>query len=328
MSLNGSRNRFIDGIQELLWKQWCALGVSGHTDATTNAILDPEALIVLSSWAARYDERLYDLILSWLIVNGNTVNLQRLKALAKKSAFTDSASLRYMASTVAHSGGRKWGALSDVTPSNGEPAPLFLRANGDTASFCPRRDERALHYGFIRTPFTPRNLVVPTNITAPATTLLRLRGLCGISARADILAVLFNGEKRTTTELAAACGYTWKSTNEALQELLSSGLVDEFRLSPRNSSYKLKDAKKISSMLSPQGCTTVNWFSLFEAIGSIWQTIGNPKLDFVSQDTIQGEIDLLVAQIRPSLVLAGFEPPSDEQQLSTFPQRANDKYFN
>ena len=73
MSLKEYRIRFLDGVVDLLWRQWSALGVSSHADADARVILDLDALVVFSSWAARYDERLYDLILSWLIVLGAMV---------------------------------------------------------------------------------------------------------------------------------------------------------------------------------------------------------------------------------------------------------------
>lgn len=326
MSLKEYRIRFLDGVVDLLWRQWSALGVSSHADADARVILDLDALVVFSSWAARYDERLYDLILSWLIVNGDAVNLQRLKALAKKSEYTDAASLRYIAGTVAHCGSRKWAALADAS-SRHDPEPLFLSADGADESFCPRYDELALRYGFVRIPFESRNLVIKPDATAPATTILRLRGLCGISARADVLAALIKGEPMTTAELAAFCGYTWKSINEALQELCASGLLLELRFSPRSCAYKLKDARQFADMLSAKDCADVNWFALFEAIGSVWQTISNPRMERVSAETIRAELNLLGNQITPNIVSAGLPPMAHEDDFINLPKTVVGKWF-
>lgn len=328
MSLQESKVQFLDGVVELLWKQWSALGVSAHAGASTDTVLDLEALIVFSSWAARYDERLYDLVLSWLVVHGDVVNIQRLKALAKKSAFTDTASLCYMADTVVRHGGRKWAALADAGAQAGAPVPLFLSPDGAPESFCPRHDDAALRYGFIRVPFSVRNLVVSPDSAASAAAILRLRGLCGVSARADILAALINGSAMTAAELAAFCGFTWKSTNEALQELCSSGLLHEIRLSTRGCSYKLKDAKQFAAMLSAEGCAILNWFALFEAIGTVWRTLSNPRLQKVSPEAIRGELELLGREITSSLVMADLPAMTGEEHLIALPRNIVAKCFD
>lgn len=327
MSLQEFKTRFIQDVLELIWAQWCELGVSAHVDYVSKAVVDMESLIVCSSWGARYDERLYDLILSWLIANGDVINLQRLKALARKSDFTDASSLHYMARVVVQHGGRKWAALAGEEEKLDEPKPLFLSVDGSVVSFCPRRDDMALRYGFVRTPFLDRHLVVQPDSDSVGSVAMRLRGLCGISARADLLAVLLNGEAKTAAELALSSGYTWKSTNEALKELVSSGLLQELRISSRSSACKLKDAKLMASMMSVSNVVTVNWFMIFETIGMIWRTVSNPRLEIVAQESIQGEFELLASQICTNSIFANLKPVTNEEDLCAFPRNIIEKYF-
>lgn len=328
MSLKEYKSKFIDGVIELLWKQWSALGVAGHCEAKTEAILDLEALIVFSSFAARFDERLYDLILSWIVSNGSWVNIQRLKALAKRGDFADVDSLRYMAGVVTHNGGRKWCALGDGDQVNVQPQHLFVDPDGASVSFVPHCDELALRYGFKRTVLVLRDLVVKPSVDSTAALLLRLRGLCGISARADILAALIDGRPKTTSELSDRCGYTWKSTNEALQELLATGLLLELRSSPRNCAYRLKDTAKFVDMISPGGCVSVNWIPIFEVICSVWKVISNPRLEMVSEDTFHGEIVGIQDEMKGRLAISGFDGIVNREGIVSLPALVIKKYFD
>lgn len=327
MSLKESKSKFIDEVIELLWLQWSALGVAGNCESGTVAILDLEALIVFSSWAARFDERLYDLILSWLIVNGGWVNIQRLKALAKRGTFGDADSLRYMAGVVAHNSGRKWSALSGGDRGDSSPTPLFVDSDGGPVSFSPRCDELALRYGFARTVFVPRELIVKPETDSAATLLLRLRGLCGISARADILVALLDGQPKTVSELSERCGYTWKSTNETLQELLATGLLQELRFSPRNCAYRLKDAAKFVDVILSSRCENVNWIPIYGAVCAIWKVIANPRLEMVSEDTVLAEVARVYERMKGWISISGFVGVEDPELFLSFPEMVVKKYF-
>ena len=89
MSVIEFKHNFFDSLNEFLWRQWIQLGISGQpsTDAQ-RYVIDPEALLLFSSNFCRYDQRLYDLIIDWLNINGNFMNIQRLKAMQKKNALS------------------------------------------------------------------------------------------------------------------------------------------------------------------------------------------------------------------------------------------------
>lgn len=93
ISLAGFRALVLDRLLALLWRQWCTLGVPGHGPVEEGWGIDPEPLLLLSLTVGRYDARLFDEILDWLLVNGAFLNVQRPTALEKRFDFQCKAQL-------------------------------------------------------------------------------------------------------------------------------------------------------------------------------------------------------------------------------------------
>ena len=74
-------------ILHFLWRQWAQLGLaSAQVEQRDNWIVDPEALILATCEFGRYDARLFDEMLDWLLINANFVNIPRAKSLKKRFA--------------------------------------------------------------------------------------------------------------------------------------------------------------------------------------------------------------------------------------------------
>jgi hypothetical protein len=72
----------MEAALDLLWRQWCSLGVAGHAKPTEpTRIIDPEALLLATTRLGCHDPSLYDESLDWLSKNGSLIHLQRLKTL-------------------------------------------------------------------------------------------------------------------------------------------------------------------------------------------------------------------------------------------------------
>ena len=67
----------------LLWRQWSALDVAGHVASGNRALIDPEALVLVSTIFTRHDARLFDEMLDWLRANGTWINVLRLTHLQR-----------------------------------------------------------------------------------------------------------------------------------------------------------------------------------------------------------------------------------------------------
>lgn len=172
------------------WIQWAALGVNATVERD-EAVVDPEALIVLTAELGDADARLRDLSTDWCVMYGRYVNGSRLKQVARELGTPDEIIGEYVA-TVATSGGPSW-------PMGTRPRPDYVRRNKarlDSAESRPR----------LR---------------------IRLRAAFGVNARADILAALLAASPGglNAADLARVTRFTKPSVASALDALLLAGLV-------------------------------------------------------------------------------------------------------
>ncbi|MES2660229.1 MAG: hypothetical protein V4689_16520 [Verrucomicrobiota bacterium] len=223
------RNRCLEAALDLLWRQWCSLGVAGHAlPAETSRIIDPEALILATTRLGRHDPRLFDECLDWLGKHGSMIHLQRLKTLHADTGLGDSSVLAAIADwLVTEARQPKWRALALGKPGNAEPQPLF----GGQAPKLP--DPVFLRHGFLREPVNLRGMSRPPNPTLPPNLLLALRSLIGVGARAEVILCLATGPAVHPTELARLTGYKPRTIQLLLQEMVLSGHVLTQETAPR-----------------------------------------------------------------------------------------------
>lgn len=84
-----SRPEFREALFDLLWQQWAALGVAGAAKPDAEWCVDPEALVLITTTQGRTDPRLFNEVLHWLWVHGESVNVQRLKNIQKALGLGD-----------------------------------------------------------------------------------------------------------------------------------------------------------------------------------------------------------------------------------------------
>ena len=79
MSQKDFRDLFLENILNFLWRQWSALGVLGEARAEDPWVIDPEPMLLFTLEMGRYEPRLFDEVLDWLVVNGRWIDIQRLE---------------------------------------------------------------------------------------------------------------------------------------------------------------------------------------------------------------------------------------------------------
>ena len=326
MSAQEYKKQVFEAIQDLLWKQWTALGVPGHiATSKSSTVLDPEALLVFSAAFARYDQRLYDLILDWLQVHSSQINIQRLKALYAKSEWKDSASLGYISAVAAKTNPTRWKKSAvDFLPDNAtSPVALFLDENGEPERYIPRQDEQALKYGFRRNVRIDTQEVSASLPKTTSTLLLRMRGFLGISARAETLLVLLTSPQCKVQDIVDRSGFTWKSIQDVLCELTSGGFVSSVNGVSRGKLYYLPEPDNIRKLFGVrQGSIFPNWLCIYDAIGLLWQTVSNPGLNKVSKETFSHELDSLYADWLQQNLLKSGHPALNKTNMdcTSFPR--------
>ena len=283
MSVNKFKQELLDSILTLLWKQWTQFGVAGAVNSKDDLVLDPEALLIFSAHFARYDQRLYDLVIDWLQCNGESINLPRLKALLKRFTTADRKSLGFIAASVNL---KKWQSLAkNFLPKDTGVETMFFGNE-----FVPKPDETALRYGFKRNQYLRSNKVMPFSTKGNASLLLRLRGAFGMSARAEAVLAMLNKEFCRIQDVADAGGFSWKSASDVLDELCTSGIAITLDKSKRGRSYFLKDSNTMHKLFEIETVKFPDWLTIFDMLSVVWNCTSNPRLAEVSEQTAIGEL--------------------------------------
>ena len=283
MSVSKFKQELLDSILTLLWKQWTLLGVAGAVNSKDDLVLDPEALLIFSAHFARYDQRLYDLVIDWLQCNGASINLPRLKALLKRFDHADRKSLGFIAASVKS---KKWQPLAkSLLPKDSGVETMFFGNE-----FVPKPDETALRYGLKRNQYVQSNKVMPFASTGNASLLLRLRGAFGMSARAEAILTMLNKEFCRIQDVADAGGFSWKSASDVLDELCTSGIAVTLDKSKRGRSYFLKDSNTMHKLFEIETVKFPDWLTIFDMLSVVWNCTSNLRLAEVSERTAIGEL--------------------------------------
>ena len=293
MSVREFRDEYFNALLNLIWRQWTRLGIAGQiVSGDSPYVVDPEALLLLSSSFCRYDQRLYDLVIDWLRVNETFINVQRLKSLSGKVRQKDAASLGFIVATMSKFSSRKWKKLADdllpVKPC--KAVSMFINPDQKSQDFCREKDKIAMQYGYLRTPYLPTNKVTafPTDISASI--LLQMRGVFGLSARAETILTLLNKEICKIQDVADISGFSWKSIQDVLMELTAGGLVATDAKAKRGRHYYLKSPEKIRHLFDVKHFIFPDWRRIFDALGILWQTVANPRLIDLSKQTFHSEM--------------------------------------
>lgn len=324
--MNTSLNEFKETVLEqslaLLWRQWSAIGVSGYSGSEESKVVDPEALLLLTLTVARYDVRLFDEVLDWLVVNGDFLNVQRLQSLVKQFDFQAKAELSAVAELLGQksSVALKWKKLA-TKYTQGKESPLFYMKDGRPMPSPKNCDQIFQRHGLLRPPIKIRNLSQSFPREGMPSLLLRLRALLGVNLRCEILCLLGSVDEIHPSLIAKLIGQNPRSTQNLLAEMVHSGVV-QVRTSAREKIYSLS-AGALDALLRPDGLTAwQNSVPLFRALEILWLGVSDPKRQKLGPLMLASEWRRLVKEIRVFLGDAGMGQPLREN--SSF---AGEKYY-
>jgi hypothetical protein len=274
-----TRDEIRGQLLELLWRQWSALGVRGRLSKMETRVVDPEALLLLTLAIGRFDPRLSDAVLAWLELNGDFLNVQRLRNLARRADPVTQAAL----SAIAERLGRrnevapKWRGLASSFRLE-EPTPYFRLRNGCPRPLCGDPDEIFLRHGLLRPQVRQRLLARRFPSAGAPALLLRLRALLGLSIRCEVLCLLGARTEVHPTEAARLVGQSIRGTQNLLVEMVRSGCVQTLACG-RERTYGLRPGP-LDALLKPDGAPTpwVNAVPLYQALATGWRGLEGPHV--------------------------------------------------
>jgi hypothetical protein len=283
MSQRNFRKIFLENILDFLWRQWSALGIAGGARTNDVWAIDPEALLIFSMKMARYEPRLFDEILDWMVMNGKWIDNQRLRGIIRNNDETASRLMSAVASFVSKEAGtyeRKWRPFSSLNkyyPHNRSEA-LFRTKEGVPYPEPRHPSKLFLDYGFLREPVSIRKLTRLVSYASRSNIRFLLRALFGIGSRAECILYLLTHEAGHPSEIAKAIGISFMGARSALADLSDSGLILTRIKGKRRIEYWVSQ-KRWWVFLSGLNYEEVripvwlDWIALFSALRNVWDIL-------------------------------------------------------
>ena len=310
-SFQHSLSQLNQRMVNLLWQQWSAIGVAGYSRPDDQRIIDPEALILATTRYGRYDSRLMDESIDWLMKFGNRISVQRLQGLHKNwPGVADTRMLaaiaEVLAGNVAH---RKWRVLMDEPASSSEPEAFFKSIDGKPATKPKKTDPVFARHGLMREPLELRGMSQPPDSESPRNLIFTLRALLGVNARAEIMGWLLTHESGHPAAIARSTGYFSKSIQQILNEMTESGQVSSIRIG-REKHFSISHRQRWQTLLCPATDENeypgwIDWMPLFSVVTHFAGTIGRPGFEETSEHFQAAKFRETLDQCAPALVQTG-----------------------
>lgn len=316
MSVTDFSSGFLQSVLDLLWAQWCVLGIAGHSKDLRGDCVDPEALIIATCLFGRYDQRLFDAMLEWLTCHEDLISSQRLFTLVRKE-FPES--LKVLEAVAAYlflqEKKHKWRRFGNDAQPVITAEPFFISLYAPPMDVSGDPDPTFLAYGFSRSPIEKRDQLGNFHGSHPATLWLRLRAFMGVSSRTEICAYLLTHEDGGHPSLMARIiGYAQGGFHQALVSMCESGWV--LRSERRHEViYTLSDSVRKAFVGSLQGHPYwLTWTRLFHAVNIVWSTLGEKRLSSSSPELQSAELRSAMQHAGPDLSILGFSGYFSELQ--------------
>lgn len=309
-------------VLDLLWRQWCALGVAGNAPPAGLRVIDIEPLLLATCTFGRLDPRLFDEALDWLHGNGELVATQRLRRLVKTHAFAGGEALSAVGFFLSK-GDRsaRWRQLSASQAAEGRKSPFFLLDEKGLPTW-GKEDLSFAQAGFSRGRVELRRMSTAFDPSDPACLQIRLRCLMGTNVRADLLSFLLTHQSGAHPSwIAREIDYAQSATQNAMATMARSALLRR-RGVGRQQVYtpapSLRGALMDSTRSNPIWWPWAHQFRLAELI---WLHLGDS--DFIRADELVQATVLRKSTATAMTGLAAVDPgPLADLQSSRQAQRS------
>ena len=277
------RELFLDNILGFLWRQWSNLGVLGEASVREQWVIDPEALLIFTLDIARYEARLFDEVMDWLVTNSHWIDMQRLKGILKTKNDETNHLMGAVADFLVLQGReRKWSKLAESYSENiPEKSGNLFKQRGTHKQIVLKtieKDSSFEKYGFVRNVLKPSRKSREVIPTSQATIRFLLRSLFGVGSRAECILYLLTHDGGHPSEVAKSIGISVRGTQDMLIELSKSGLILTRIRGKRKIEYWLSMERwweflSKGSFEEIKKPVWIDWIILFTALSKVWETL-------------------------------------------------------
>jgi hypothetical protein len=260
-----------ESAAELAWSLWTELGVPGISRNHAHTVIDPEPLIIATPTLAAPDPRLLEQAFGWCAAHSNRISVSRLKGLLAGSS--EHVVARFSSfSGALRSRGAKW-----PIPGGAEPWS---------------------------SPAVPPSPPLP--IQRQSLLRFRLRALCGVGARADVLCELLTspGVWRSAADLARL-GYTKRNVAKVLSELDGTGIIAS-RMEGNALRYRLARSPVLRELVGLDDLAAPAWQPI---LGVVLGLLGLLDHEAEAAAVQRVEANKLRDQLVPTCQIAGLDLP-------------------
>ena len=210
---------------ELAWSVFTELGVPGVARHHAHTAIDPEPWLVVAPSLFALEPRLRDQVYGWCATHGSMVSVSRLKGLLKSLAPATQAAFGDFSTTLEENTALRWPNLGRTTPWTSTPTS-----------------------GGPRLPLERASLL-----------RLRLRALCGVGVRTDVLCELLSVDQRWTraSELTDL-GYSKRAVALVLADLTQARFAEMRRVGNVNC-YRLREPAAYGDIAGPLPSSYPRW---------------------------------------------------------------------
>jgi DNA-binding Lrp family transcriptional regulator len=211
--------RLRDATLDIAWRQWAALGGMTSTRRRANAVVDPEALVLVSLALWHEEPRLGDLVHDWATSRSSFLSVQRMRNLVAEYPLETRQRLLDFARVAATNGkDHRWKKVLASYPET---------ARAGTLTTARKNKKRVARPRFIEA----------------ATLMVRLRLGIGVGIKADALTVLLglqehDGAWASVRAIANAVGYSERAVRTAVEEMAGARLIEEIEAENEPKAYR------------------------------------------------------------------------------------------
>ena len=222
MLFNSFKEQWLESLLSELWQRWSVLGVAGYSsEKKSHVIEDPERLLLATFYFARWDARLFDEVVSWVLANTFSINVKRLSALLDSFPAECVALISAVGAKAQH-GDARWKKLVKLSS---ESEVLFYLDSIKRLPVGDVVDDAFAASGLVRGVYKDRKLSETFSAHEGGALVLKLRALLGMNAHAEVLAYLSDGRKAHASMVARDLCYSQRAVQEILTQMEKGGGV-------------------------------------------------------------------------------------------------------